>query len=125
MTKLKLEKLIPDFSVCKVPDYSKVDVEKPFCFTGATDEEKSLVCPTEFVPKNVLCREDGWVAFRIKGELDFSLIGILANISRILAEAGIGIFVVSTFNTDYILVKKERTQEAAECLGENGYTVRG
>lgn len=120
---LNIEKLNPDFSVCKVSDYAGVDMDVPFCFTGATDEEKSLVCPTEFVPKNALCREDGWCAFRIKGELDFSLIGILANISRILAEAGIGIFVVSTFNTDYILVKKERAEEAEHCLDGNGYYV--
>ena len=119
---MELEKLNLNLSVCKVPDYSQVDVEKPFCFTGTTDEEKSLVCPTEFVPKDTLCREDGWTAFRVKGELDFSLIGILANISRILAEAGIGIFVVSTFNTDYVLVKKERAEEAAARLLENGYT---
>ncbi len=97
-------KIIPrEFSVCKVSDYSQVDLNQPFVFTGSTDEEKSLVCPIPFVPLNTITREDGWRAFRIEGVLEFSLIGILSKISSVLAENGIGIFAISTFNTDYIL----------------------
>jgi hypothetical protein len=59
------------------------------------------------VPDNTIDRDDGWKAFRIVGVLDFSLIGILAKISRILATNEIGIFAVSTYNTDYILTKEE------------------
>ena len=76
-------------------------------FCGKTDEELSLVCLTKDVPAAAEPRDDGWKAFRIQGVLDFSLMGILSKLSGILAENHIGIFAVSTYNTDYILVKKE------------------
>lgn len=112
-----------DFSVCKVEDYSLVDLSTEFCFVGKTDEENSLVCPTDKVPDNTTDRDDGWKAFRIQGVLDFSLIGILSKISGILAENGIGIFAVSTYNTDYILTKKENFNKALHVLSDNGYLV--
>ena len=114
--KIILEPLAAGFSVCKVADYSDIDLTQPFCFTGATDEEYSLVCPEGLVPHNTTEREDGWRGFRIVGKLDFSLIGILARISGILAEEGIGIFAVSTFNTDYIFTKKENFEKALDAL---------
>lgn len=95
--KIILETLRPRFSVCKVKDYSGVDLTKPFCFTGTTDEENSLVCPEALIPGNTIERDDGWKGFRIIGQLDFSLIGILARISKILAEGGIGIFAISIY----------------------------
>ncbi len=118
-----LKKLPYDFSVCKVSDLSSAALT-PFSFTAVTDEESSLVCITENVPNNVLCRSDGWKAFRIDGTLDFSLIGILSKISTLLAENGIGIFAVSTYNTDYIFVKKESFSSALSVLENNGYTVQ-
>lgn len=63
------------FSVCKVADYSKVNLESDFCFIGKTDEENSLVCLTEAVPDNTTERDDGWKAFRIQGVLDFHWLG--------------------------------------------------
>ena len=119
-----IEELSPEFSICKVPDYSGIDMEQPFVFSGCTDLEKSLVCPIEMVPQNADHRDDGWKAFRICGELDFSLVGILAGITNVLASAGIGIFAVSTFNTDYVLVKKEKLKEALSSLAEAGYQIR-
>ncbi len=112
-----------EFSVCKVKDYSQVDLESPFVFTGSTDEEKSLVCPTAVVPQNTVERDDGWKTLRINGILDFSLIGILARISNILAENGIGIFAVSTFNTDYIFVKKNNFDKAIKALEDAGFII--
>ena len=103
---MEIEKLGCIFSVCKVKDYSLVNLEDEYCFTGKTDEENSLVCKSESVPDNVIEREDGWRAFRIQGILDFSLIGILSKITTILAEYKIGVFAISTFNTDYIFVKE-------------------
>ena len=91
-------------------------------FTGCTDEEHSLVCPINLVPDNTKDRNDGWKAFRIEGVLDFSLIGILSKISVCLAENNIGIFVISTFNTDYILTKTENFEQALETLKKEGYT---
>lgn len=83
----------------------------------------SLVCVTDEVPENVIRRDDGWKAIRIQGVLDFSLIGILAKIAGILAENGISIFAVSTYNTDYILLKKEKYQKALEVLADSGYEI--
>lgn len=123
-SKIILETLRPRFSICKVVDYSGVDLMKPFCFTGTTDEENSLVCPESLVPENTTERDDGWKGFRIIGQLDFSLIGILARISKILAEGGIGIFALSTYNTDYILTKEENFEKAMKVLKNAGYEVR-
>lgn len=114
-----------DFSVCKVSDYSKVDLTRPFCFIEKTDEENSLICETEAVPNNTTEREDGWRAFRIMGTLDFSLVGILAKISELLAKAEIGIFAISTYNTDYILTKEADYDRALQTLTENGYEISG
>lgn len=117
-------KMIPyDFSICKVADYSLVKLDSEYSFVGKTDEEKSVVCITSDVPSNTMEREDGWKAFRIQGVLDFSMIGILSKISGILAENKIGIFAISTFNTDYVLTKKEDYQKALEVLGDAGYKI--
>lgn len=120
---MEIKRIDYDFSVCKVADYSYVNLEAEYSFIGKTDEEKSLVCITRDVPSNVIEREDGWKAFRIQGVLDFSLIGILSKISGILAENKIGIFAISTFNTDYVLTKKENYQKALDVLKDAGYTV--
>lgn len=112
-----------DFSVCKVADYSKVNLESDYCFIGKTDEEKSLVCMTTEVPDNTVECDNGWRAFRIQGVLDFSLIGILSKISTILAEERIGIFAVSTYNTDYILTKRENFEKAISVLKNAGYII--
>ena len=119
-----LESLEPRFSVCKVTDYSGIDLTEPFCFTGATDEENSLVCPEALVPDNTTERDDGWKGFRIVGTLEFSMIGILARISKILASNGIGIFAVSTYNTDYIFTKEENFEKALTALSESGYGMK-
>ena len=120
---MEIKRIEHDFSICKVTDYSLVDFNREFIFTGRTDEENSLVCPTSEVPANATERDDGWRAFRIQGILDFSLIGILSAISGILAENQIGIFAISTFHTDYILVKAEQAQRAAEALARGGYHI--
>ena len=120
---MNIKKFDLDFTICKVPDYSQINLDSDFCFLGKTDEELSLVCLTCDAPAETLEREDGWKAFRIEGVLDFFLIGILAKISAILAEHRIGIFVVSTFNTDYILTKAENYPKALLVLQEAGYTI--
>ena len=122
-SELVLEPLDQAFTVCRVKDYACVDVSRPFCFAGVTDEEYSLVCPTEEVPENTEGREDGWRCFRIRGVLDFSLTGILAGIAEILASNEIGLFAVSTFNTDYIFVKEEQFPKVLSLLGQAGYKV--
>lgn len=108
-------------TVCKVADISDIDLSSDFYFIGKTDEELSLVCKTEDTPLKTIERDDGWKGFRIQGILDFSLIGILSKLSGILAEHRIGIFAVSTYNTDYILVKEEKFERALEVLTAAGY----
>ena len=122
---MELKVLDKEFSVCKVSDFSEIDTGQPYIFTGSTDEERSLVCPTELVPGNTIERNDGWRAFRIEGTLDFSLIGILSKISTCLAENGIGIFAISTFNTDYVLTKENDFSKAIEVLELAGYSIKG
>lgn len=123
VSKMDLKVLTGSFSVCKVADYSQVNLDAAFCFIGKTDEENSLVCLTEDVPSNVIARDDGWRAFRIEGTLDFSLIGILAKISAVLAAEKIGIFVVSTYSTDYVLVKSDQLDHAKKALKAAGYPI--
>ena len=112
-----------DLTVCKVPDISKIDMTAGFCFIGKTDEEISLVCKTEDTPAETIKRDDGWKCFRIQGTLDFSLTGILSKLSGILADHKIGIFAISTYNTDYILVKAENFDRALKVLESEGYTI--
>ena len=112
-----------DFSICKVADYSQVNLDQEYCFIGKTDEENSLVCITDYVPINAIECDNGWKAFRIQGILDFSLIGILSQISNLLAANKIGLFAISTYNTDYILVKRENYNKALDILSSAGYHV--
>lgn len=118
---MKLKRLEYDLTVCKVSDITDIDLGNEFFFIGKTDEEISLVCKTDDTPVATTERDDGWKGFRIEGVLDFSLIGILSKISGILADNKIGIFAVSTYNTDYILVKKENFDKALAVLSEAGY----
>ena len=111
------------FTVCKLMSVGDLPSGIDFCFTAKTDEEISLVCKTEDVPEKTLVRDDGWKGFRIEGVLDFSLIGILSKISAILAENKVGIFAVSTYNTDYVFVKEENFDKAINALKENGYDI--
>ncbi len=120
---MKLKVITQEFCVCKINDVSQVDFSDEYCFVGKTDEELSLVCSSDNVPANTIESEYGWRAFRIEGVLDFSLIGILSEISTILANNKIGIFAISTFNTDYILTKKEKFNMALDVLKSSGYII--
>ena len=120
---MHLEKLSCEFSVCQTEELAGIRFDDEFLFIGKTDDELSVVCRTESVPENTIAREDGWAAYRICGTLEFSLVGILADISRTLADAGVSIFAVSTYNTDYILVKKALQEKAEEALLNAGHQV--
>ena len=120
---MALERISYRLTVCKVAEISAVDINADFYFIGKTDEELSLVCRTEDTPAGTTDRDDGWKGFRIQGVLDFSLIGILSKLSGILADNEIGIFAVSTYNTDYILVKKENFERALRVLASAGYLI--
>ena len=120
---MELKKIEHKLTVCKVKEISNINTDSDFYFIGKTDEELSLVCKTEDTPQNTIERDDGWRGFRIQGVLDFSLIGILSKLSGILSEHKIGIFAISTYNTDYILVKEENFERALSVLASEGYMV--
>lgn len=120
---MELKKIECNLTVCKVRNVSDIDMTSELYFIGKTDEEISLVCKTEDTPSETIERDDGWKGFRIQGTLDFSLIGILSKLSGILADHQIGIFAVSTYNTDYILVKKENFDRTLQILASEGYII--
>ena len=120
---MTLEPLPQAFTVCKPENAADIDLNLPFCFAARTDGELSLVCPTDAAPARTLAREDGWRAFRVAGAMDFSLVGVLARLTGRLAQHGIPVFAVSTFDTDYVLVKADRFAEALDALAKDGCAV--
>lgn len=121
---LLLELLSDDFTVCKVASLAGVSLEAPFVFTARTDEELSVVCRTGDAPEDCLAREDGWRALRVCGQLDFSLVGILAGLTAALAAAGVSVFALSTYNTDYILLRETQLSVAQAALAGAGYQFK-
>jgi hypothetical protein len=120
---MRIKKLERDFSVCKVPDLTSVDLDDEFVFLSKTDEEISLVCESGLVPDNALEVEADWRALRIEGVLDFSLVGVIAKISAALAREGVSVFVVSTYNTDYLFLKTRDYERGARALRADGYAI--
>ena len=120
---MRLQIIEGKFSVCKVENLRAVNFNVPWLFVGKTDAEISVVCLTVDVPHATLAREDGWRAFRVKGSMAFGLVGVLSRITGTLAAAGIAVFAVSTFDTDYVLVKAERFEAALCALAAEGFAV--
>lgn len=111
-------------SICRLdrlPDASVLQ-RRP-CFLGLTDKEVSLICETRATPRDAVERDDGWRAFRVSGILDLSLVGVLRGITDVLADIGIPVFVVSTYDTDYVLVKEGFLDRALDALSAAGYAV--
>ena len=120
---IELKFLDNRLTVCKVEKGTMLDYTDGLFFIGNTDEELSVVCETEKTPADTIEREDGWTAFRVEGVLDFSLTGILSKLTTVLAEKEIGVFAVSTYNTDYVLIKEKDRQAAEKALADAGYTI--
>lgn len=95
--------------------------ESEFYSISKTEDELSIVC-NSIIQLNSEKSETGWSCIKVEGPLDFPLTGILAKISAILAKIEINILAISTFDTDYILVKSERLSFAKEALLKSGYT---
>ncbi len=121
---LALEFSSDRFTVCQLDDLSQAALRVPFTFLGVTDGEISLVCPEKHVPAGVKIREDGFALFRVAGSMELDLIGILARLSAVLAEEKIGIFAVSTFDTDYFLIREDNVRAAKTALSAEGYLIR-
>lgn len=120
-----LELLGDELAVCRLP----VDAAVPnWAWSGeltsitSTDDELSLVCSADEVPEDVT-HTPGWRAFKIRGPLDFGLVGILAGLSTVLADAEVSIFAISTYDTDYVLVRAHQLEQAIAALESAGYGV--
>lgn len=119
---MNIQLLSPSFAVCRLRALPRE--VRQWHFLSVTDEEISLVCPERDAPADAEHIDRGWRAFRVAGPLDFSLIGILADLSSALAAAGVGIFAVSTYDTDYILTKEENVEKAQAALVRAGHAVQ-
>jgi hypothetical protein len=104
-----------------IPDWAK---SGGFVSITRTDDELSIVCAEADVPGDVKS-DRGWRCFKVEGPLDLSLTGVLASLVSPLAEARINIFAISTYDTDYVLVKDHMVSKAAEVLTLSGHRVSG
>jgi hypothetical protein len=120
---LRLSVLEGRLAVCRLDAGEEVPTwataRTPFSVTR-TPEELSVVCPEESVPDGVRC-ERGWRALVLEGPMDFSLVGVLASVARPLAEAGVSIFSISTYDTDHVLVREEVLNGAIAALRGAGF----
>ncbi|MFS0657175.1 ACT domain-containing protein [Bacillus sp. 179-C3.3 HS] len=114
-------------SVVKLPSSAKVPNwanEGDFVSMTYTEDELSIVCPSSKVPDDVEDVEHDWKCLKVDGVLDFSLTGILSELARPLADERISIFAISTFNTDYLLVKSNALEKAIDVLLKEGHTFQ-
>lgn len=117
--------LLPDLlAVCRLDPDSPLPVATPAGFWSLTRtaDEISVILPEDQVQPGWKV-EPGWRAFHVAGPLDFGLTGVLASLAQPLADAGIPVFVLSTFDTDYLLVKEVRLERATQTLFKAGHTV--
>ena len=94
-----------------------------FSSVTVTADETSIICPEAEVPTGVKC-DRGWLAIKIESPLDLSEVGIVLSLASPLANAGVSIFVVSTYETDYVLVREGQLRTALSALAEDGHTLR-
>ncbi len=123
--KLTITVLTRRFAICRlnreaeVPDWAE---SGGFVSVTRTPEELSVVCPQDGVPAETTCERD-WRCLRVEGPLDLSLVGVLASLAAVLADAGVSIFAVSTYETDYLLVRHTDLEAAVEALREAGHSI--
>lgn len=125
MSKQTLELMKETFTIHSFPpsnEIPKAVYESPVYFISKTYDELSIVCPAD-VELDSLEYESGWGALEVLGPLGFSLTGILSNISGVLANEKISIFAISTFDTDYILIKQDMMFNAIQSLRKAEYNV--
>ena len=126
MTTYSLEVLLGAFAVCRLdpgeptPEWAR----GPFVSVTRTPEELSVVCPEDAVPVGIEC-QPGWRCLRVAGKLPFSMVGVIHGLTAPLAAAGIGVFVLSSFDTDYLLVGAGDLDRALVELRAAGYSVEG
>jgi len=125
MEKPALKVLDNEFSIYRFQPDEPVPpsvLESSFYWVSKTEEELTVVCDSS-IELDGGVKNAGWSCFKVRGPIDLSVIGVLAGVSAVLASAQISIFALSTFDTDYILVKSAHLERAKTVLGEAGYDV--
>jgi hypothetical protein len=123
--RLSLVILRDSFAVCKLrtdEDIPSWALSGSFCSLTRAPEELSIVCPQELVPEAVQAVR-GWRSLKVEGKLDFTLVGILSSLTSSLAHAGIVVFVISTYDTDYVFVKESDLDRAVAALRKAGHDL--
>lgn len=123
--KLKMSLLKESYGVCRLNSNETIPnwvINGEVYSITKTKDELSIVCEEENIPSDVKC-EKSWRVLKIEGPLDFSLVGILAKISTLMADNSISIFAISTYDTDYILIKEKDIEKAIEALQDDIYDV--
>ena len=124
MTNLKLI-LLPDlYAICRLDSLARLPTwaQGPFVATARSGDELSVVCPQVRVPSQIPAQRD-WRCLQVAGPLDFSMTGILASLSGALAARQVSVFAISTFDTDYLLVREGQLETATAALADGGYVV--
>ncbi|WP_298839585.1 ACT domain-containing protein [Clostridium sp.] len=122
---LTMKVLAEKFGVCRLNKNALIPEwvgASNFYSVTKTSDELSIVCSQASIPSDIKCEKD-WRILKIEGPLEFSLIGILSSISTILAKEGISIFAISTYDTDYILVKEKDIDNAINTLSNERYEI--
>jgi len=115
------------YAVCRLEPSTGIPSWAPqgaFWSIIGTPDELSIVCQESSVPSSVK-REGGWRILKCEGPLDFALTGIMASIADPLADAGVSIFPLATYDTDYVLVKESQLQTCRNALASYGHVVHG
>lgn len=128
MTALRLVEVPGDYSVLRFPPEAQPPAwafQGAFSSVSKSSDELSIVCESRLVPSPSTARVEGeWRCLRVEGTLDFALTGILSRIAAPLAAAEISIFAISTFDTDYVMVKARDLDAAKSALSAAGFVTR-
>lgn len=125
--RLKLQLLDPEFGIIRFDAYDKIPdwiFKLEFYSITRTETELTIVCPSYKIPEPVDF-DGGWKCLRVEGTFSFNEIGIIASLSNTLAQHGISIYVVSTYDTDYVSVKEKNINKTIEALQGQGHQVFG
>ncbi len=123
--RLELDVLVEPLAICRLAHDAPIPpwaTRRPFFTVTRTADELSIICPVAQVEPGVTASR-GWRALKVRGPLDFALVGVLVAIAQPLAAAGVSIMPVATHDTDYLLVREEQLARAIEALVDAGHVV--
>ncbi len=123
--KVLLSPLSETLAICRLSSRSAIPLwalSSDFFSLTRTSEELSIVCPQASVPSDIQCERD-WRCVKVQGPIDFATTGVLASLTEPLAQAQISFFAISTYDTDYVLVKEENLNRALHALKETGHEI--